>query len=350
MRTAQRRVCPHCGVGTGLLIGLLLASMIGASAPAVAVAQSVQPAPTAPASRSPGCGRQPSVQPGATADAAIATDPAIAAGASSRRYRVHLPAAYVPDSAYPLVLVFHGYGGNAADMESMTGFSALADAAQFIAVYPQGLTDTSGVTFWASTEGAVDRGIDEVRFTNNLLDALEANFCIDTTHIDATGFSNGGAMVGLLACQLSDRIAAFAPVSGNFYAPQNGCSPGRPLPILEIHGTADQTVPYNGAPAGFDSPLPLHPIPTWLQGWAARDACMNEPVTSPSDAGVTMMQWVGCAGDGTVIHYRIDGGGHDRPPTLRGRSVAAVLWDFFQAYPHPANSVPQIFTPRRLGG
>jgi polyhydroxybutyrate depolymerase len=314
------------------------------------VAQSVQAAPFAPTPLAPGCGRQPSVQPGATADATIATDPAIAAGASSRSYRVHLPATYVPNNTYPVVLAFHGYGGNAADMERVTGFSALADDRQFIAVYPQGLTDTSGVTFWASTGGPADRGIDELRFTNTLLDALEANFCIDTTRIYATGFSNGGAMVGLLACQLSDRIAAFAPVSGNFYAPRRGCSPGRPVPILEIHGTADQTVPYNGAPAGFDSPFPLRPIPTWLHEWAARDACMNQPMTSSNDAGVTVMQWVGCAGGGTVVHYRIDGGGHDWPPTLRGRSVASVLWDFFRAYPPSANLAPLIFTPRRLGG
>jgi hypothetical protein len=84
MRTAQRRVCPHRGMFMGLLVGLLLVSAIGASTPAVAMAQSVQPAASAPASPAPGCGRQPSIQPGTTADATLVTDPAIAAGASNR--------------------------------------------------------------------------------------------------------------------------------------------------------------------------------------------------------------------------------------------------------------------------
>jgi polyhydroxybutyrate depolymerase len=334
MRTAQRRVCPHRGMFMGLLVGLLLVSAIGASAPAVAMAQSVQPAASAPASPAPGCGRQPSIQPGTTADATLVTDPAIAAGASNRSYRVHIPSSYLPGNAYPVVLVFHGYGGSAADMERVTGFSALADTDQFIAVYPQGLTDTYGVPFWASN-GPIDLGIDEVRFTSNLLDALEANFCIDPTRIEATGFSNGGAMAGLLACQFSDRIAAFAPVSGNFYAPQGGCNPDRPIPILEIHGTADQTVSYYGVPESVDPRMPLPSIPMWLRAWAARDSCADEPTTSATDAGVTTMEWGGCAANGTVIHYRIEGGGHNWPPNLQGRSVAAMLWDFFQAHPLP---------------
>jgi polyhydroxybutyrate depolymerase len=334
MRTAQRRVCPHRGMFMGLLVGLLLVSAIGASAPAVAMAQSVQPAASAPASPAPGCGRQPSIQHGTTADETIATDPAIAAGASSRSYRVHLPSSYLPGSTYPMVLVFHGYGGNDADMESVTGFSALADEDQFIVVYPQGLTDTYAVAFWASI-GTTDLGIDDVRFVSNLLDALEANFCIDPTRIYATGFSNGGSMVGLLACQLSDRIAAFAPVSGEFYAPQGGCDPSRPIPMLEIHGTADQTVSYGGIPETVNLQMPLPSIPMWLGAWAARDSCADEPTTSATDAGVTTMEWGGCAANGTVIHYRIEGGGHNWPPNLRGRSVAAVLWDFFQAHPLP---------------
>jgi polyhydroxybutyrate depolymerase len=288
----------------------------------------------APASPTPGCGREPSVRPGTTADETIATDPAIAAGQNSRAYRVHIPTSYAADDAYPVMLVFHGYGGGAADMESVTGFSALADEDQFIAVYPQGLTDIYGVPFWASS-GTIDLGIDEVQFTNNLLDILEADFCIDTTRIDATGFSNGGAMAGLLACQLSDRIAAFAPVSGNFYAPQGGCNPDRPIPILEIHGAADQIVPYYGIPESVNPRMPLPSIPTWLRAWATRDNCADEPTTSASDASVTTMEWGGCAANGTVIHYRIEGGGHNWPPSLQGRSVAAVLWDFFQAHPLP---------------
>lgn len=328
------------GVCACLLAGVVLVVILNGSVQAAPVARAMSAvtvrsaALSDPTSLPSGCGREPSVRPGTTADKAIATDPAISAGDSSRTYRTHLPAAYVPGEAYAVVLVFHGYGGDAADMERVTGFSALADENQFIAVYPQGLTDIYKVPFWASV-GTIDLGIDDVRFVSNLLDALEADFCIDTTRIYATGFSNGGAMVGLLACQLSDRIAAFAPVSGNFYAPRNGCYPGRPIPILEIHGTADQIVSYYGIPEAINPRWPLPSIPMWLRAWAARDNCTDEPATSPSDVGVTMMEWVGCTANSMVIHYRIEGGGHNWPPNLRDRSVAAVIWDFFQAHPLP---------------
>ena len=315
---------------------MLLSAFAGAIHTVAAPLPATAPAMLPPiASPTPGCGRAPFVQPGATADETIAADPAISEGDSSRTYRTHLPSSYQSSTAYPVVLIFHGSGGNDADMENVTGFSSLADQDQFIAVYPQGLMYYDGTSFWASI-GTVDLGIDDVRFASTLLDALEADLCIDTTRIYATGFSNGGAMTGLLACQLSDRIAAFAAVSGNFYAPQNGCNPSRPIPILEIHGTADPIVSYYGIPESVNPRMPLPSVPMWLRGWAARDACAADPVTSSSEPGVTKMEWTGCAPNGAVIHYRIEGGGHHWPPSLQGRPVAAVFWDFFQAHPLPS--------------
>ena len=40
--------------------------------------------------------------------------------------------------------------------------------------------------------------------------------------------SNGGSMVGYLACELADRIAAFAPVEGVFFQIPGGCHPDHP--------------------------------------------------------------------------------------------------------------------------
>jgi polyhydroxybutyrate depolymerase len=287
----------------------------------------------------PGCSHAAPIAPGTSADETIPTDPAIAGGETQRTYRVHLPAGYTPDRAVAVVLAFHGYGGTSAGMEELTGFSALADQEGFIAVYPQGVSDYEGHPFWASV-GRGDYGVDDVRFVGNLLDALARDFCIDRTRIDATGFSNGGAMTGRLACRLDDRIAAFAPVSGNFYEPDEGCHPHRPVPILEIHGTADRVVSYYGVPE-YVSPRWSRPsIPQWLRGWAARDACAPEPETFLSDGDATGIAWPGCARDGTVIHYRMEGGDHDWPVAIHGRTTAAIMWDFFQAHPLPTAPSP----------
>lgn len=289
---------------------------------------------TAAAVISSGCGHPSPIVAGTTADTSIPTDPAVAGGETARAYRVHVPAGYVPDRAAALVLAFHGYGGTSAGMEELTGFSVLADQEGFIAVYPQGVSDYEGHPFWASV-GRGDYGVDDVRFVGDLLDALARDFCIDRARIYATGFSNGGAMTGRLACRLDDRIAAFAPVSGNFFEPDEGCHPHRPVPILEIHGTGDRVVTYYGIPESVSPRWPLPSIPQWLRAWAARDSCAPEPTPFLSDDTVTGMAWPHCARSGTVIHYRMEGGGHDWPAQIAGRTTAALLWDFFQSHPLP---------------
>jgi len=219
----------------------------------------------AAAAIAPGCGLPSAIPAGTSVDAANPIDPAVALGETRRSYRVHVPAGYQADRAIPVVLALHGYGGTNADMESYTGFSTLADQDGFIAVYPQGISGYDGQPSWASV-GRGDYGVDDVRFVSDMLDALEGGLCVDTRRIFATGFSRGGAMVGRLACRLSDRIAAFAPVSGNFYEPDEGCHPHRPLPILEIHGTADSIVSYYGLPKYIDPKWPLPSVPQWLRG------------------------------------------------------------------------------------
>ena len=272
--------------------------------------------------------------PPARAGRAIPIDPAIAGGETQRIYRLHVPAAYTQDRAAPLVLAFHGYGETDTELESFAGLTSLADQEGFIAVYPQGVSDYEGQPFWASV-GRGDYGVDDIRFVGDLLDTVEREFCVDPARIYATGFSNGGAMTGRLACRMSDRIAAFAPVSGNFYEPDEGCHPNRPVPVLEFHGTGDRIVSYYGIPESISPRWPLPSIPQWLRAWAARDGCTPEPTTFIDDGPVTGMAWEGCGGSGAVIHYRIAGGGHEWPPAIGGRPAAAIMWEFFQSHPLP---------------
>jgi polyhydroxybutyrate depolymerase len=275
------------------------------------------------------------VTPGTSADQTFPVNPAESLDQNTRLYRVHIPSTYQNDQPIPLVLYFHGAGGTAAGGDRGSGFTALAERDHFIIVYGQGLPDVgSGVTFWADV-GPVDNGIDDVHSTSLLLDDLQSKFCIDAHRVFATGFSSGGGMSNLLSCRLAGRIAAVAPVAGNFYLIPGGCNPGRAISILNIHGTADAALPYNGVPPSIDPSWPLPSIPQWLQTWAKRNDCGPGPVIFLHTPQVSGEQWSHCRGGTTVMHYRIEGGGHAWPGMLGDRSSLAVIWEFFQAHPIP---------------
>lgn len=137
-----------------------------------------------------------------------------------------------------------------------------------------------------------DVDTDDVGFTSSILDELETQYCVDTDRIYATGKSQGGGLVGVLACDedMSQRIAAFAPVSGSFYisdfgdvcepetVPIGPCSPGRDdVPVLAFHGLVDDTIAYYGGPRRGAC---LPSIPYWVRTWAERDGLGPENETS----------------------------------------------------------------------
>jgi polyhydroxybutyrate depolymerase len=283
-----------------------------------------------------GCGKASSIALGTSADVMIDAHPRQAEGYTTRGYRVHVPTGYHVNRPLPVVLVFHGYGGNSAGMEGSTGFSSLADQQGFMVVYPQGLPDgPGGEPFWASI-GPYDYGVDDALFVSDVLNKLQTEFCIDVHRIYVTGFSNGGAMSAYMACTLGKRIAAFAPISGNYYAIPGGCQPGRPVPILEIHGTADPLLPYNGIPTTENPRWPLPSIPDWLHDWVVRNGCATGPVIFLRTPDAIGEQWMDCQGDGAVVHYRMVGEGHSWPRIIGNRSGAAAIWAFLQAHALPA--------------
>jgi polyhydroxybutyrate depolymerase len=280
---------------------------------------------------SAGCRGRPPVRPGRAVDLTVPADPALAAGARSRGYRVHVSAGYLHGHPMPAVLFFHGYGGSAADMDAGSGLSELADRQGFLAVYPQGTSVQGGSRFWANA-GRVSLGVDDLRFTADVLNDLQGRLCVDPARVYAGGFSAGGGVAAWLACELAGRIAAVATASGQLVAEPGGCRPSRPVPILAVHGTGDPVIPYGGRPADPDSPLRLPALPAWLAGWAARDGCTVDSAVFLDSLEVTGMRWSGCRGGAEVVHYRINGGGHPAPRTIAGRSFAEVLWDFFASH------------------
>ncbi|MBB4688427.1 alpha/beta hydrolase family esterase [Amycolatopsis jiangsuensis] len=240
-----------------------------------------------------GCGQ-------AVAGAGTSTTAHLKSGGIDREYRIYVPARYNPHRRYPLVLSFHGHKRTSQYQEELSGFSG----SDQIAVYPQGLVGTDGETAW--TGAPYSASADDVQFTSDLLTSLQGQLCVDPSRIYATGKSNGGGFVGVLACRMAGRFAAFAPVSGAFYPQGGACHPSRKVALLDFHGTADTTIPYTGNPAkGLPS------IPDWLAGWTSRDHCFPRPLSYSPVHDVVVQRWLGCS----LVHYRVEGAGHVWPST-----------------------------------
>ena len=256
-----------------------------------------------------------------------------------REYILYLPASYSGLEPVPLVLNFHGYGSNANDQMWYGDFRSIADTAGFIVVHPQG-TVFDGYTHWNVGGWIVGSPIDDVGFTAALIDSLAVAYNIDPLRIYATGMSNGGFMSFLLACQLGDRIAAIGSITGSM-TPEtyNECNPQHPIPILQMHGTTDSTVPYNGT-------IWSEPIEDVIQYWVDNNNCYTAPTITPlpdidPDDGSTVELYVYDGGDNgiSVRHYRIIGGGHTWPGTAFGGpgtnydiDASVEIWDFFSRY------------------
>jgi len=281
-----------------------------------------------------GCGKPAPIAPGTKKIEFIDS------GGLMRSYLLYLPPDYRETTQYPLVLDFHGYGSNPFIQARVSGFTTLAREQNFIVAYPWGAIGPDRNIGWAT--GLPGRAhVNDVLFVSDVLRHLQATVCINPQRIFATGFSNGGGMTNLLACKLAGRIAAFAPVSGSYPPAPGGCTPRRPVSILEFHGTADPIVPYMGSHRRKEPPIML-----WLQQWASRDGCTKGPSMFYRSQNVIGEEWTSCRGGVVVIGYRILGEGHWWPHILinlrSGNALASytasqVIWSFFQAHPLPSS-------------
>ena len=231
---------------------------------------------------------------------------ALTIGGLQRTYLVHAPAGGAPVG---LVLNLHGAGQTGGQQAALTGYDAVADQYGFVVAYPDGI-DLS----WADGRGASvpDRqGIDDVGFLAALIDRLSVEYGIPAGRVFVTGMSAGAFMANRLACDRADLIAAIAPVSGTL-GMGVPCAPSRAVSVLQIHGTADQVVPYSGGGMigrGGASEIVSAPALTGL--WAAVDRCASPPTPSPAE--VPRLVAAGCAGGAEVVLVSINGGGHIWP-------------------------------------
>jgi polyhydroxybutyrate depolymerase len=270
-------------------------------------------------------------------------------GEATRSYLVHVPPKYEAKKPTPVVLVLHGAGTNGQITVSFCGLNKKADDARFIAVYPNG-TGLAGLMLTWNSGGFRRQGAgapDDVAFIGKVLDDLAAVVNVDPKRVYATGMSNGGMMCYRLASELSDRIAAIAPVAGTMAIANY--NPKRPMPVMHFHGAADKIVPFAGPGGREPRFMGFKSVEETIKICVRANGCPQKPTTVilPDKAGdgtpVTKKTY-GPGKDGSeVILFIIEGGGHTwpgrQPPvnflgkSTKNISANDLIWEFFEKHP-----------------
>ena len=278
-------------------------------------------------------------------------------GGRARSYLVHIPRAASAGRALPLVLAFHGGGGEAQGFKAYAGLDAVSDREGFVVVYPNG----TGVLprrllTWNSGECcgyAMNQSVDDVGFAIAVLDDVARRVTIDARRVYATGHSNGGMMAYRLGAERADRIVAIAPVAGAFNLAT--FAPTRPVSVLHIHSVDDPRALYTGGMGppllGTEARASHRPVMDGLEKWRAHDGCSKQPRENAVRKGrqgttaqtATLLVWDGCAKGTTVAHWKLTGTGHGWPGTTQTPlseeligppttlvSAAEEAWKFFR--------------------
>jgi polyhydroxybutyrate depolymerase len=295
-----------------------------------------------------------SARPGNVSAAEPLKHHTLAHGGLTRSYHVIVPAGYSKDQTVPLVIAMHGGGGTGDGFPDFVRgqFEREADRRGWLVVLPDGVDKG-----WVDGRDATAderRGVDDVAFIGALIDQLARDYAVDEKRVYATGISNGGFMSIRLALDLSDRIAAVAPVTANLQKELQTKQPTRPVPILFINGTEDPMVPYNGGVVKVFKQERGEILSTYDSAvrFAGFNGCKAEgPVkTLPDWAKLDGTRVHVHAGEGCiapVVVYRIQGGGHTwpggrqyLPQSIVGRvsrdiNAAKHIFDFFAPHALP---------------
>ncbi|MDP1799844.1 MAG: T9SS type A sorting domain-containing protein [Bacteroidota bacterium] len=251
-----------------------------------------------------------------------------------RKFRLYVPNSYT-GQAVPLILNLHGYTSNSTQQQQYTNFMPIADTAKFLMVFPDGKAP-AGNQYWNAGFGGTEN---DVLFMSNLIDSLDLFYNIDLNSVYSCGMSNGGIMSYYLACNLPNRIAAIASVTGSMLNTWFTCAPARPFPVMEIHGTSDATVPYNGNST-------FAHIDSVVKKWRVHNNCNVSPITysvpniSTTDNSTAINYlYNGGTNGATVELYKVFNGSHSWPGafpvianTNQDFNASVEIWRFFRQY------------------
>lgn len=257
----------------------------------------------------------------------------IAHGGLERQYLEYVPFVYNENTAVPLLICLHGLGDNMANFSTI-GMNLIADTANFIVLTPQAISSFMGAAWnsGASTSGMqLNQNVDDISFIGKLIDTTAALYNIDLKRVYVTGFSMGGFMCHRLACEYGHRITAIASVAGTIGSALQ-CNPGRAIPMIHFHGTADQTVAYTGNQYGLD-------VDSLLKFWATKHDCQPDPIHAlmPDVAAdgftVDHYAYFNQGAIAPVEHYKVTGAVHQWIYTpVNDIDYSTLIWKFLSQF------------------
>ena len=248
----------------------------------------------------------------------------------NRNYLIYIPDSYDSEIDYPLMFVFHGFGGIATQFINSADMRDLAESNNFIVVYPQGLDLGGTGSHWNCSNPSADNksDVDDIGFIENLIDQLIVDYpVIDNKRIYAAGYSNGGFMSYYLACN-SKKFAAIGSVAGTMLDDSyQSCNASFPTAMINIHGTDDFDVPYDGN-------IYYPSIPEVVDWWKNFNNTPNEDLLTNQDGSIEQYIYYNDAGDRYVEHIKIIGGGHywDDKLNYNGTNTSGLIWGFVSNY------------------
>lgn len=273
-----------------------------------------------------------------------------------RSYLVHVPPAHATQYPLPLVVAIHGAFETAKYMEERSGFSDLADKKGFVVVYPNGFGLFGLLQHWNAGhccgKAAAD-GLDDVGFLTNVIEDVEERLRIDPNRIYMVGFSNGGMLAYRFAAEKAGILSALAAVAATIGSTSSGDEPlwrmpdpVAPLPLIALHGLADEAIPAQGGVSpkrgGDQSFLSVKDATNF---WIRNNGCDPDPLLEEIHKGDVLKQtWQGCREHADVALYLLEDWAHvwpglyytadlgqDNP--LKDFNAAAIIWDFFESHP-----------------
>jgi len=254
-----------------------------------------------------------------------------------RHYWVYVPEMYNKTQSASLLFAFHGLGGDCHSFGSGLGFQQISDQYGFIYVYPCGTENSAGDPAWNTGTCCVS-DVDDMGFVRGMVANLTATFTnVDPKKVFSTGFSNGGFMSEVLACQVADLFRAVAGVSGVVeMEPGNAegeqacdaayAALNKPVSVLHVHGNADVVVPWDGNPV-----LGFPPVPDDFVDWSTRNKCQGDPVNTFTKGAYSNQVYKTCNGGTTIELVKNEGGGHEWPSD-GDFDATAYIWQYFQQF------------------
>jgi polyhydroxybutyrate depolymerase len=277
------------------------------------------------------------------ADSGAAQDLGGLAGGSNaltaaRPYHFFVPSGYDMNNPTPLVILLHGYSANAEGQELYFNLKQVAESKIFLYAYPDGTVDSSGNRFWNATDACCNFNnlpVDDVAYVNAIIDDVSTKYNVDPHRIFITGHSNGGFMSHRLACE-APRVAAIVSLAGALWKDSSRCQPAQPVSILQVHGTADAVINYDGGQLfGREYPSAHDTVATWADKNGCSSSLIDTGTSYDLDstlagAETQVERFDHCPPTGAVELWTIQGGSHI--PALQP-SWAETIYAFLSAHP-----------------